>query len=72
MVPERIIGQLKKGKYFLVKWKNLDYVNCTWEHLDFIIKKCDYLRTEFIKVIETEKYLNYSIEERLELMRGRE
>jgi hypothetical protein len=55
-----------------VKWKNLDYTSTTWEHSDFIIKYYNHLRIEYIKLIETEKILNLSIEERLELIKGKD
>ena len=31
MIPFRIVDQFRKVKYYLVKWKNIDYAHCTWE-----------------------------------------
>lgn len=72
LYPERIIDQIKRGKYYLVKWKQLDHNNCTWEHQEFIRKYYNNLRLDFIKLTEQQKLVNLSRDYRLSLMRGRE
>ena len=71
-LPEKIVSQLNKGKYYLVKWQNLDYVNCTWERQDFCLKHFKELVKSFIRQLETQKMVRNSKQHRLELIRGRD
>jgi len=31
LYPERILDSYRHGKYYLVKWRSLDYIESTWE-----------------------------------------
>lgn len=51
MIPYRIIDQFRKGKYFYVKWKNIDYTMCTWEPSHFVNKNCMNLKSEYYRML---------------------
>ena len=69
---ERIIDQYKRGKYFKVKWKNVDHQYATWEHQSYVTKKFPQLKIEFQKLMQSQKLVNISMDYRQSLMRGRD
>ncbi|TNV87148.1 hypothetical protein FGO68_gene5800 [Halteria grandinella] len=76
LVPYRILDQYRKGKYFLVKWKNLDHSHSSWEPAYFIHKHYMHLKYDYLRVLQTQDLINdltsIGATYRYELMRQRD
>ena len=55
---ERILDSYRRGKYYLVKWQNLDYSESTWEPTYFVNKHFVNLRFEYLRIVQTQELIN--------------
>lgn len=53
MLPFRILDQFRKGKYYLIKWTNLDYTQCSWEPAYFVNRHCMDLFYDYKRLLQT-------------------